>query len=104
LIVIAYFTTITTEFEIYIPILFYKIIIFWVQIYSIKALRQMTSAVSDDSFISSIWGYINGIHITMFGVLIVIASSVYMKLRLKTLASVMLSSFVRFCINSVSYG
>jgi hypothetical protein len=28
LIVIAYFTTITTEFEIYIPILFYKIIIF----------------------------------------------------------------------------
>ena len=71
---------------------------------NVKKMRQMTSAVSDDSFISSIWGYINGIHITMFGVLIVIASSVYMKLRLKTLASVMLSSFVRFCINSVSYG
>lgn len=70
---------------------------------NVKKMRQMTSAVSDDSFISSIWGYINGIHITMFGVLIVIASSVYMKLRLKTLASVMLSSFVRFCINSVSY-
>ena len=71
---------------------------------NVKKMRQMTSAVSDDSFISSIWGYINGIHITMFGVLIVIVSSVYMKLRLKTLASVMLSSFVRFCINSVSYG
>ena len=70
---------------------------------NVKNMRQMTSAVSDDSFISSIWRYINGIHITMFGVLIVIASSVYMKLRLKTLASVMLSSFVRFCINSVSY-
>jgi hypothetical protein len=33
---------------------------------NVKKMRQMTSAVSDDSFISSIWGYINGIHINVW--------------------------------------
>jgi len=58
-------------------------------------------AVSIVSFILSSFGLNNGIQLTTFGLLTDRASSIYLKvIRLKALASAIVLSLIRFCVNS----
>jgi hypothetical protein len=60
-------------------------------------------AVSVVSFILSSFGLNNGIQLATFGLLTDRTSSIYLKvIRLKALASVIVLSLIRFCINSAS--